>query len=276
MFVLGVAVITAILAQALRWKLDPWHVLLRNSVLPYLTYVVIVALYWLGMPSFYSLLVGALGNTMGRLTFFYVFPLIDTVLYALLLGLNSLTSPNTHEFNSQIHSLLQGYRVGIILLIGYYEVEFYYILIFFMLRNLFIGYVVEQQALAYTSIATSCWIIAYYINYLFCFIPIIGLHKTIISYNYKNYETTNTPTLLYGTNHPLYPSSTSYTGSDMNTSLQGSVFWLSALIIWVGDTFTQRYHNSRIDAKYIAYCLFGVYLFYVGLSSALNIQSLTL
>jgi maltoporin len=82
--------------------------------------------------------------------------------------------------------------------------------------------------------------------------------------------------VLYGVNNPAYPNSSSWAASGLNISFQGSVFWLSALIIWVGDTFTQRYNLSRIDWKCIPYSLLGVFLFYVGLSSALNITSLGL
>lgn len=141
MFVLGVAVVTVILGVGLLWGKEKWHVVVRDSLLPYMTYVGIIVVYWLAMPLLFSQLTTTL-STAGKLTFFYIFPVIDTILYLLLLGLHSVTSKPTHEFSSQIHLLLQGYRVGIILLINYYEVEFYYILGFFMLRNLFVGYVI--------------------------------------------------------------------------------------------------------------------------------------
>jgi hypothetical protein len=56
-----------------------------------------------------------------------------------------------------------------------------------MLRNLFVGYVLELQGRANTSIAVPLWVLAYYVNYLFGFLPIIGMCKTIVSYNYANY-----------------------------------------------------------------------------------------
>jgi len=171
-----------------------------------------------------------------------------------------------------------GYRVGIMLLVTYYEVEFYYILAFCMLRNLFISYVIDAHYTANNNVAVVCWIVGYYINYFFSFNPLIGINKTIISYNFINYQATNTGTILYGTYSTNYPSSQSYNGSTgtngLNLAFNGNVIFFTALIIWAGETFTNRYKLVRIDWKFPFYCLFGVMLFFVGLSSALNITTL--
>lgn len=96
MFVLAVAGVTVILAEAMMAKVEPWHVLLRDSLFPYMTYVAIIALYWLGMPLLYNLLSTVLTGYTGKLTFFYIFPIIDSILVALLIGLNYATSINAH------------------------------------------------------------------------------------------------------------------------------------------------------------------------------------
>lgn len=172
-----------------------------------------------------------------------------------------------------------GYRVGIMLLISYYEVEFYYILGFCMLRNLFLSYVLEVHHTANFNTATIVWVLAYYVNYFFSFNPLIGVNRTIISVNYTNYQATNTDTVLYGLYNTAYPSSTSYsdtaTGTNnMNLGFSGTVWFVVALIIWVGETFTTRYRLVKIDWKFPIFCLFGVMLFFVGISSALNIATL--
>jgi hypothetical protein len=171
-----------------------------------------------------------------------------------------------------------GYRVGIMLLITYYEVEFYYILAFCILRTLFISYVIDAHYTANNNIAIVCWIVGYYINYMFSFNPLIGINKTIISYNFINYQTTNTYTTLYGPYSTNYPTSSAYNNTNngtngLNLTFNGAVIFFTALIIWAGETFTNRYKLVRIDWKFPIYCLFGVMLFFVGLSSALNIDT---
>jgi len=165
------------------------------------------------------------------------------------------------------------------LLISYYEVEFYYILGFCMLRNLFLSYVLEVQHLANFNVATVGWVLAYYLNYLFSFNPLIGLNKTIISVNYTNYQTTNTGTVLYGLYSSNYPNSSAYNNTSsgyygLNLTFSGIVIFFVALIIWAGETFTCRYRLVKIDWKFPIYCLFGVLRFVVGLSSALNITTM--
>jgi|JI6StandDraft_1071083.scaffolds.fasta_scaffold16436_7 hypothetical protein len=148
-----------------------------------------------------------------------------------------------------------------------------------MLRNLFLSYVIEVQHLANYNTATIGWILAYFVNYLFSFNPLIGLNKTIISVNYANYQTTNTDTVLYNLYNTSYPYSSAYNDSTagsggLNLSFSGSVVFFVAPIIWVGETFTSRYRLVKIDWKFPVYCLFGVMLFFVGLSSALNISTM--
>lgn len=279
---LGLTVVLGLLLHINHEPKPAWHVLFRNGLLPFLGYAVIVAVYWLALPYLYQIL-----NTMnngtsltGSIIFFYVFPLIDTLLVCFAILLNWSCSPECHQFLSQLNMLLMGYRVGIMLLISYYEVEFYYILGFCMLRNLFLSYVLEVHHLANFNIATVMWVLAYYVNYLFSFNPLIGINKTIISVNYSNYQTTNTNTVLYGLYSTSYPYSGAYSDSatgtgGLNMSFTGTVVYFVAGIIWVGETFTTRYRLQKIDWKFPFFCLFGVMLFFVGLSSALNISTLS-
>lgn len=139
---------------------------------------------------------------------------------------------------------------------------------------------INFQSVGSFQVSNACWIIAYFINYLFSFNPLLGLNKTIISVNYRNYMTTNTNTILYGWNFPNYPSGTAYNdaatqgSNNINISLLGTILYIAPLVIWVGDAFSQRYVLKRIDWKYWIYCLFGTGLFFLGLSSALCIDTL--
>lgn len=116
------------------------------------------------------------------------------------------------------------------------------------------------------------WGIVYYLSYFFNYLPVIGVGKIVVSRGYYSQMFSKAATILYGASNPLYPS-TGYTSnsSALNSSLSGNIFWMAALIIWIATTFTQQYQRRKPSLYDFFYNLYGIYLFYLGITCALQI-----
>ena len=137
---------------------------------------------------------------------FYAYPLIDLVMYALILFMGSLTSKEVRTFYSQIHNLLIGYEVGFILLVGYMEVEFYYLISYLIFRNIFANWVMwNWDHLVKLPPLLPGWALAYYFSYALMFLPFSGVGNIIIGTGYYSIILSNTDTLLYNIPSSLYP-----------------------------------------------------------------------
>lgn len=171
-------------------------------------------------------------------------------MYAIILGMGHFTTKEVRGFYSMIHFLLVGYEVGWILLIGYTEVEFYYLISYLIFRNVFVNWVMWRwDNVVKLPALLPGWILPYYFSYILMFVPFAGVGNIIIGTGYYSLILVNTGTLLYNIPSSLYPSdlfTPSSVVSDfaMNTSFQGDIFKIAALIIWVGSTFSQRYSKQ--------------------------------
>lgn len=74
----------------------------------------------------------------------YLYPLFDLAIYSLTLFLGTKVENHIKNFFSMIHFLLIGYGVGMVLNTGYTEVEFYYLLAYFIFRNVFVNYIMRR------------------------------------------------------------------------------------------------------------------------------------
>jgi hypothetical protein len=61
----------------------------------------------------------------------------------------------------------------------------------------------------------------------------------------------------------------------LNLNLYGNISWIGACIIWGAETLSQKYKRSVISWYQIIYFMFGMYLFFLGYSSGLNIRFLS-
>lgn len=141
-----------------------------------------------------------------------------------------------------------------------------------LFRNFFTNYIMYKwDNIVNNPTCLPGWAIVYYLSYIFNFIPVIGLGPLVISYNYKSQQFANSCLLLYYYPNTQYPYSTTvpYTGN--NYTLQGWVFWPAALIIWAISTATQKYPRRKPTPFDLFYYLAGIYLFYLGISSGLQI-----
>jgi hypothetical protein len=116
------------------------------------------------------------------------------------------------------------------------------------------------------------WILAYYISVFLNFLPICGVSNIITSFYYHASISNFIPCLL--PYNPYVTTLSSISGSTYNVTMSGNIQWYVPLLIWVVETFTQKYKLYNFNAKLIIYNLFGIYLFYVGLISGLGIYQL--
>ncbi len=125
------------------------------------------------------------------------------------------------------------------------------------------------------------WIAPYYFSYALLFIPFGGIGNITTSVGYYSLILVNTSPLLYVIPSSLYPYDT-YTFSgvvsnfDMNILFKGRVYWIAGLVIWFATTFSQRYSKKMPEIlNSIVSNIWGIYLFYLGISSGICVNSLT-
>jgi hypothetical protein len=117
---------------------------LGNFLIPLLIIAFLYFSYAFLLPSLYQLYYNNLGDYSSRFIVIYSYPIIDLIFYAMTLGLGTKVDNWVKGFLSSIHFLLLGYGVGMILLVGYTEVEFYYLLAYFIFRNIFVNYIMRH------------------------------------------------------------------------------------------------------------------------------------
>lgn len=180
-----------------------------DSLLPLLCIGVIVIIQVLLLPILYYIYYKNISSQGAAFLTFYAYPFIDLIMYALILLMGNYVSEHVRTFYSQIHYLLIGYEVGFILLIGYTEVEFYYLLAYLIFRNIFTNWVMWRwdNVLKLPPVLPG-WGLVYYFSYALMFIPFSGIGNIIIGTGYYSLILINTSTILYGIPSSLYPSDT--------------------------------------------------------------------
>jgi hypothetical protein len=120
--------------------------------------------------------------------------------------------------------------------------------------------------------------VLYYVSYGLSFLPVIGVGRLVVSKSFSSFLFAKSSTILYGIANPLYPSNSFPTTSvptlGINSSFYGSIYWLSGAIIWIAFTFTQRYNRKKPTMYDFFYYLFGIHLFYMGISCSLSVYPL--
>jgi hypothetical protein len=62
---------------------------------------------------------------------------------------------------------------------------------------------------------------------------------------------------------------------EINFNFNGYIYWQGALIIWGISTFSQKYPRRKPTIFDFFYCMAGIYLFYLGISSGLQLRVLS-
>lgn len=139
-----------------------------------------------------------------------------------------------------------------------------------MFRNVLFNWVTDKSHLNRVNLSMPGWILAYYISEFLNFLPICGISNIITSTYYYASISKFVPYLL-----PYNPYINTITSvPSYNISLVGNIQWFVPLMIWIVETFTQKYKLHEFNWKLIIYNLFGIYLFYIGLISGLGIYEL--
>jgi len=249
-----------------------------NTIIPLLIIAVLYAVYCILLPSLYYLYSQNLASMSAIFLVIYAYPAIDLLIYSLVLLLGNKVEDSVKGLFSAIHFMLIGYGAGMILIVGYTEVEFYYLIGYFIFRNVFVNHIMRKwERVVANPPALPGWGIIYYVSYGLSFIPVIGVGKVVIAKSFMSYIFAYTSTLLYGTYNPLYPSSSppSTALPNLNVTMGGNIFWLSGLIIWLGMTLSQRYDRKSPRFYDFFYYLLGIYLFYIGIACSLSLATLT-
>ena len=91
-----------------------------NFLVPTLLIAFLYCCYTLFLPKLYSVYNSNISNVITRLfLIFYLYPVFDLLLYALVLGLGSKVENGLKGVFSMIHFMMVGYGAGMILLVGY-------------------------------------------------------------------------------------------------------------------------------------------------------------
>lgn len=171
-------------------------------------------------------------------------------MYSLILVMGHYVSEQVRGFHAQIHFLLIGYEVGFILLIGYTEVQFYYLCSYLIFRNIFANWVMwNWDNVVKLPPLVAGWVLPYYFSYILMFIPFSGIGNIVLGHGYYSIILVNTNTVLYNVPSSLYPfdqftPSSNPLDYELNLSLKGNIFKIAAGIIWLATTFSQRYSKK--------------------------------
>jgi hypothetical protein len=118
--------------------------MLNNAFWPLSYIAVFYALYSILIPALYNVFYNNLVHDTAVFVQVYIFPLIDLLSYSLLIGVTVLCSHRARKFIEIIYFLNSGYALGNILLTGYTEVEFYYLIGYFILRNISSNWILQN------------------------------------------------------------------------------------------------------------------------------------
>lgn len=119
------------------------------------------------------------------------------------------------------------------------------------------------------------WIICYYFSYALSFLPTIGIGKVVVAKSFSSFMFAKANTIIFGSPNPLYPSTTApISPLSTNITMNGNIYWLSGVIIWVCLTLSQRYNRHKPTLYDLFYYLFGIHLFYLGISCSLSLPIL--
>ena len=266
-------VVSMLLSIALfcRQEKQPFRVTLGNSFAPYFSYSLLIAVYWLAMPQLFKVLVNNINGIYGTLIFFYLFPVIDTLLVLFNWLMQGMVSPRMKLFVSTASNwLLQGYRLGIICRLSFCETDLYYQIFWILFRNLLFNWVANKSEFNRLNLSMPGWIIAYYLSVLLNYLPVCGVNNLVTSNYYTSFISLSRPYIF--PSNPYFPTTSSV--SSYNLTFSGNIMWFVPLIVWVVESVTQKYHLYEFNWRMAVYNLFGIYLFYNGLVSALGIYTL--
>lgn len=118
--------------------------MIGNAFWPLSYIAVAYACYSILIPALYETFYSRIQDQTAVFIQVYIFPLIDLIGYSLLIMITILCTHRARKFIEIIYFLNSGYAVGNILLTGYTEVEFYYLIGYFIFRNIVSNWIFQN------------------------------------------------------------------------------------------------------------------------------------
>lgn len=145
---------------------------------------------------------------------------------------------------------------------------------YFVIRNFVFNWVVKNvQKYVIVPVPVPGWIMIYLVSLATNFIPFTGLGKLVVSRSfYSQILQLTLPIQSYKLpiDYFVYYNNnlSSTTMTTFNPSLNTNIQISSVFIIWVLMSVTQKYHvSSKVEWKEIFFYIFGIYMFYFGLTT---------
>lgn len=144
-----------------------------------------------------------------------------------------------------------------------------------LFRNFFSNWVMwKWEGVTNNPPCLWIWIAPYYLSYAFNFLPVIEIGNIIVSKSFYSQEFSQACMILSYYPTSEYPYNTDTPANSYNTKLRGYIFWVGALVIWVVSTASQKYPRRKPTPFDFFFNLMGIYLFYIGISSGLELPVL--
>lgn len=152
-----------------------------------------------------------------------------------------------------IYFLNTGYAIGHVILFSPEDVEFYYVCVYFVIRNVSFNWIVQKvQKFVIVPGPLPGWMAVYLLSLGVNFIPFTGVGRLVVSKSFysqilqltlpiQSYKPPNDYYAYYANQLPSI--------STFNSSLQTNIQISSVFIIWVLISITQKYHISKIEWK---------------------------
>jgi hypothetical protein len=154
---------------------------IRNFLVPILYIVLTYVSFSLLVPGIYGAIYKKLGDDAAYIIV-YIFPAIDMIFYSLIIIASYVCDSHVLKFIKMFQFLNTGYAVGHLVLFSPEDVEFYFLVGYFVVRNLSFNWI-HQRVQKYVIVPCSqpAWIIIYLVSLCINFIPFVGFGKLVVS-----------------------------------------------------------------------------------------------
>ncbi len=157
---------------------------LKNYLLP-ITYIILAyASFVILIPGIYHAIYANLGND-APFIIVHIFPFIDLIFYTSIILITYYTDHHVIKFTKMLQFLNTGYAVGHVILFSPEDVEFYYLVVYFVVRNFIFNWILQRvQKYVINPVSLPGWIIIYLVSLCINFVPFIGLGKLVVSISF--------------------------------------------------------------------------------------------
>ena len=241
---------------------------LKNFLLPIGYIVWAYVCFSLLIPGIYGAIYKGIGQD-APFIIVHIFPVIDIIFYSLIIVITYYCDPHAIKFIKMLQFLNAGYAIGHVILFSPGDVEFYYLVTYFVIRNFSFNWIVQRvQKYVINPCPLPGWIMVYLVSLCLNFIPFTGVGRLVVSKSfYSQILQLTLPIQSYipPSSYYAYELSRLPQIQTFNTELNSNIQIVSVFIIWILLTITQKYHISKVEFKEVFFYVFGIYLFYFGL-----------